>query len=386
MTKRVAVIGAGLAGLNAARTLRSRGLDVSVFEAHDSIGGRMRSENIDGFICDRGFQVVNAQYAEIIESGVAKRLDIRPIPKGAEMWQAGSLRTIGDPRTSVRHLLGDLSSKTGRLKEKIEFLRYLARSTEDISFGAALDSCGSFFHLTLKPFLDGVTLCDCAEVDNRMVRELIHWFIKGNPGIPRGGAQALPNLLAEGLSINLNSPVEKIGDRWIVVNGEKLSFDALIMATDPRHAASLLKGEAVEMNSSTTWFHAIPAGLVTTKYLRIPLGTPFVNSIFLSNIAPELAPVGYSLIASTTLRELGESEVSDLLRSIWKIPVPKLIYRATIEDSLPMIRPGHIRHSTSKASDGLYVAGDWRSIPAQQGALLSGRLCAQEVIADLAAL
>ena len=58
----VVVIGAGLAGLRAAGLLCARGLDVAVLDAADRPGGRVATDEIDGFRCDRGFQVLNTSY------------------------------------------------------------------------------------------------------------------------------------------------------------------------------------------------------------------------------------------------------------------------------------------------------------------------------------
>lgn len=53
----MAVIGAGIAGLVCARILTRAGLVVKVFEASDGVGGRVRTDEVDGFLLDRGFQV-----------------------------------------------------------------------------------------------------------------------------------------------------------------------------------------------------------------------------------------------------------------------------------------------------------------------------------------
>ena len=85
---RVGIIGAGLAGLNAARALNRAGIDYEIYEASDRIGGRVTSDLIDGYICDRGFQVVNSAYSELLETGIAKDLGIRALPKGAQIGRA----------------------------------------------------------------------------------------------------------------------------------------------------------------------------------------------------------------------------------------------------------------------------------------------------------
>ena len=63
----VLVVGAGLAGLSAAIHLQNAGRSVTVIESSDRAGGRVTSDHIDGYICDRGFQLINSKYPALIE-------------------------------------------------------------------------------------------------------------------------------------------------------------------------------------------------------------------------------------------------------------------------------------------------------------------------------
>ena len=185
MQAQVGIVGAGLAGLNAGRYLKMRGIESVIFEASDRVGGRVTSDYIDGFICDRGFQVVNPAYAELIETGVLARILIHSLSKGLEIRDGSELMRIGDPRSSLSYLPALISAKSGKVREKYAFLKYLLASSEDIDFATSMEECGSLYSKTLKPFLDGVVLGDVGEISNRVVRELIHWFIKGKPEIGR---------------------------------------------------------------------------------------------------------------------------------------------------------------------------------------------------------
>ena len=72
----VLIVGAGLAGLSAALSLQAAGKDVLVVESSDRAGGRVASDLIDGFICDRGFQLINARYPALQELDVIKELSL----------------------------------------------------------------------------------------------------------------------------------------------------------------------------------------------------------------------------------------------------------------------------------------------------------------------
>ena len=116
------VIGAGLAGLSAALTLQESGADVTVLESSDRVGGRIASDLIDGFILDRGFQLVNLNYPEIKRWGIGEDLDFKVAPRSVRVSFADKFVTLGDPRNFP---LSTLSSRSGSLISKIGFLRYL---------------------------------------------------------------------------------------------------------------------------------------------------------------------------------------------------------------------------------------------------------------------
>lgn len=384
---RVIVIGAGLAGLNAARVIAKAGHDVEIFESSERIGGRVHSDVIDGFICDRGFQVINPAYSELRETGLVNSLDIRPLPKGARIINGDDRYLVGDPRSDLRYLKGDLSSRSGSLSEKIRFLRYLWQVSEDVSFGVAMQECGHFYDRTLAPFLTGVFLSSPDSLSNRMARELIHWFIKGEPGLARGGAKRLPELLAQNLTVRFNRSVTKITTNQVLTSDGIEKCDAIVLAADPLSSARLCGIPTPEMAGCVTWYHSAPAETVSLKEIQIPLHSPIINSIVLSNTAADYAPKDRQLIATTTLIDINPAELHKELDSLWQRPTEKweLVMRTVVENALALHRPSQVLVQPSTIEKGIYLAGDWRAIPAQQGAMLSGRLAALAVISDLQA-
>jgi phytoene dehydrogenase-like protein len=344
MSIKVIVVGAGLAGLNAAQILRANGYEVTVLEQQSRIGGRVATDLIDGYRCDHGFQVINPAYSELRRTGLIEKLQIHPLSKGFEIFMDEKLVRVGDPRKGLGYLLGDLSSRTGTLSEKVH--------PDDVS--------------------------------SLMAHELLRWFIRGNPGVPHLGVQALPRLLGESLDIRTETRVQRIKSREVQTSEERLSADVVLIATNEVAAASLLDQPAPSMNKSVTWYHSVPAGEIKSNHLRLDPADVFVNSVAISNVAPSYAPVGRTLISSTALDVIPSSEVLTRVGALWGVDPKSLenVQHFEITQSLPKHLPGKPLISPSRVSENIYIAGDHRATPSQQGALLSGRLAAEAIIAD----
>ena len=376
LDKEVTVIGAGLAGLSAALTLQGAGRLVRVIEASDRVGGRVASDVIDGFTLDRGFQLINSQYPELKRLKVMEEVDFIAAPRAVEISLGEDRIVLGDPRS---HPLSAFSSETGSLTSKVNFLRYLySHSSVSISVEDELQKLGDLYKKVLCPFLTGVFLTSPANVNAVIGKEIIRSFISGKPGIPTRGVGALPEALAKRLSnielgCNINSLNELTGP--------------VIVATDVTTAAQLLDMTSVpKLATSTTWYHEIPTQLTSSKCLVIDgqKRGPVVNSIAISNLAPSYAPAGKTLLSSTTVEFASESEVRRHLALLWGADSSdwSLIAKYEIPKSLPIFAPGAQGVTSAKIANNIYVAGDYRSTPSQNGALLSGRLAAEELLFD----
>jgi hypothetical protein len=382
VTKRVLVIGAGWAGLNAARILNERGFQVKILEKSDRVGGRVTSDFVDGFTLDRGFQVINPNYGELRETKAIESVVMNSLPKGLDLRTDLETFRVGDFRKNLRYLKGNLNRGTGDINEKLAFLRYLRQKTEDIEFKAAMVEVGSFYSKVLKPFLNGVFLTDSDFVSNRVARELIHWFIKGNPGIPDGGVRELSEVLAAGLDIEFGVEVKAVGSQEVVTNSGKESADAVVLATDPVVASEMIGSKAPGMSYSETWYFKVPKGEISSDHLRVGGNGPVVSTVAISNVASSYAPEDSTLVAATSLIHSPEPEIRSHLSYLWEIPTDnwETIEKYQIPNSLPFHGPGQDLTSGVLSNTGIFLAGDWRATPSQQGALLSGRLAALAVI------
>lgn len=382
------VIGAGLAGISAALTLQKAGHPVTVIDGADRAGGRIATDVIDGFILDRGFQLINLNYPEIKRLGLAKELDFKTAPRTVGISIGSRRHAIGDPRQAP---LSIFSSKTGTLREKGSFLKYLATKPvmdEDVQTHLLRCGTGGFYYKVLQPFLQGVFLTDPSQVSAVVGRELIRSFISGKSGIPAHGVGTFSQTLVEKIiDLRLNTQVQEIRDNRILTNQGEIVATKIILATDLTTAAQLLDADQVSpLISSTTWYHATDVAPTDGAELILDAEHrgPVVNSLVISNLSKDYAPAGQNLISSTTITHASESEVRRHLALMWGSSTEnwRLIAKYEINSALPLFAPGKTKAKSSKFNEIIYLAGDYLSAPSQNGALMSGRLAAQELLLD----
>src|SRR6056297_3293834 len=140
------IIGGGLAGLSCATRLAGRGQEFSVVEATDRVGGRVRTDQVDGFHLDHGFQVLLTAYPACRELLDYDALRLRPFDPGALIRQAGRFAVLGDPWRRPSQALATAVNPVGSLSDKLRIakLRYTSR----------LGSLDDLYHRTDAPTID----------------------------------------------------------------------------------------------------------------------------------------------------------------------------------------------------------------------------------------
>jgi protoporphyrinogen oxidase len=380
----VLIIGAGLAGMSAAISLQEAGRDVQIIESSDRPGGRVTSDIIDGFICDRGFQLINSKYPALQSLDVIKEIDFIRAPRVIEVSLGNDRRALGDPRVAPWTAL---DKATGTIPEKLSLLRFLASTPkENQSVEDVLRSSGSVYARALRPFLQGVFLTDPKNVDARYGQSIIKSFVTGSIGVPRKGVAELSKALATRVrSITYGVQVDSLEEKVVKTSAGDFNATTVIVATDATTATQLLGlAEVPRMAGCITWYHAVtnnPSGngrLVVDGQNRGPI----INSIVMSDISSSYAPLGQHLVSTTTDLGATESDVRRHLAVMWGMSTHdwQLIAKYEIPAALPIQNVGRALTQTVKVSENVFVVGDHRAVPSQQGALFSGRLAAELIL------
>jgi len=400
----VVVVGAGLAGLAAGRQLRAGGRTAVVLEASDGVGGRMRSEIVDGVTVDRGFQLLNPAYPEAARVLDLAALHLRPFDAGVLVAGSDGSHLVADPRRRPGALVSSVRHAPGSRLEQARFAAYAVRLASgdgrrlltgpDTSVGEAYAVFGELTDRVLAPFLSGVLFDDSMTTSRRFTDLLLRAFVRGTPCVPARGMQAIPDQLAAGVEVRLGTPVRAVTPTSVTTDDGVLVARAVVVATDPAIAGVLLPGlDLPVMRSGTTWWHLADAPGAPLTGGRAVLVVdpdrrgPLVNSVVVSNAASGYATHGRALVASTALGTAGISqrEVRDHLTLLYGVDTTNWDEVAVqrITATVPAVPPGSPLRRPA-GHDGVFVAGDHRDTASIQGALVSGRRIADAVLRLLA--
>jgi protoporphyrinogen oxidase len=374
--------------MNAAIQLQKAGREVVLLEAAERAGGRVQSDSIDGFTCDRGFQLINAKYPELVTLKVLDKLDFKFADRAINVAIDEELHRLGDPR---RYPFAAFDLATGSVFEKLAVTRaILGKPKADQSIAEYLVSAGlgKTFDRALRPFLRGVYLTDLSNVSADTGLEIIKTFIGGKPGLPSGGVGALSKSMANEINdLRLGVTVNSIKPGLVATSEGHISANEIIVATDSTTSAQLLDQTSVtKLAGCTTWYHSAPKAPVSHGQLIVDGQNrgAVINTLVISNFIPEYAPTGKNLVSSTTDVGVTESEVRRHLATLYNCDNRdwELIAKYEIPAALPIGSKRITQPIESRIREGIYLAGDGQVGPSQNGALKSGRLAAMAVLAN----
>ncbi|GAB2483817.1 NAD(P)/FAD-dependent oxidoreductase [Luteococcus sediminum] len=392
----VIVVGAGLAGLACARALREHDLRPVVLESQGRVGGRATSDEVDGFVVERGFQVLNPAYPHLRATGVVGQLGLQSFPRSVRVRHAGRLDELTDPTRHPASLPGDL--RTGLVGARdVALARVATRLVgADRRRGDAFDAAGftgPLRHKVVDPFLAGVLCEDDGSTSARFTAWLASMFLLGTPGLPTGGMRRLGEALAEGLDVRLDHPVTGIDtdDGHVKTPHGNLTGRAVVLAAGPVPTADLAGQGRPSTHPTTTWWFATeqapsPSGAI---HVDGEQSGPIVTTSVVSHAAPDHAPAGQHLVAALTLAdgEVDEQAVRAHASHIYGIGTEAWRTLAVhhIPHSLPTVAPGQFAQDRIGFQGEAVLCGDQFGNASIDGAIASGRAAAAEVARRLGA-
>ncbi len=405
----VVIVGAGLAGLACATALHRKGVASVVLEASDGVGGRVRTDVVDGFRLDRGFQILLTAYPEaeaVLDYGA---LDLRRFEPGASIALGDRFAVVGDPLRRPGDLFASLVAPVGSLADKVRILALVASVRRgsaasllrraDMTTAARIAQVGfsaEFVERFLRPLFAGIQLDPDLEVSSRRFEIILRMLAVGDAAVPDRGMGEIPAQLARRLDegqIRLDAPVRAIdGATAVLASGERVTGRVLVVATEGPVAAELVGlADPGSRSVGCLWFAAEAPPIEGRRLVLDGTGSgPVRNLAVLSEVAPGYAPTGGTLIAAAVP---GPGAFADDL-----VPAARAQLRGwfgAVVDRWELLRVDRIRHGQPDQvppfhpkqpvalGGGVYVCGDHRDTASIQGALYSGRRTAQAVLAEL---
>ena len=407
---RVVVVGAGLAGLTCAVELASRGIDCLVVEASDGIGGRVRTDVVDGFRLDRGFQVLLTAYPEARRALDYGALRLKPFFPGAVIRAGGRFRRLADPwRAPVAAVTGVLSGvvpptdalRIARLRHRL--LGGVGTPKGRRSFGPTSDRLAAegFSNTAIKrffrPFFGGVFLDPELGTSERQMEFVFRMFASGDIAIPALGMGEIPAQLAArlpGSAIRTHCRVDSVDGTGVRLdNGDTLDADAVVVAVDAgtAHRLGVVSHEPRWRTTTCVYFDAPVAPIGGPALILNGEGEGPVNNLcVMSEVSPEVAPPGSSLVSVTVIgrrheTEAGEAGVRAQLAGWFGETVNQWrhLRSYSIDRALPAYEEPLEAEASARVRNGLFVCGDYLADPSINGAMSSGRFAAEAVAAQL---
>ncbi|NIB99017.1 NAD(P)/FAD-dependent oxidoreductase [Halobacterium sp. R2-5] len=425
---RVVVVGGGLAGLTAGRRLAAEGFDVTLFERREDVGGRVRSRRSDGYVFDRGFQVLFTAYPAAKRELDFDALDLRAFSPGATICRGDRRSVLADPLREPTALAESVLNTEVSTTDKLRTLRLRAdlkaKSVDEIfaepdaTIEQHLYARGfseRYVERFVRPFYGGITLDTGLDTSKRVFEFTFKMLSEGKTVVPADGMGTITRQLADravrqDARVVTETPVERVepgdGSVSVQIPGETVEAGAVVVAADPKSSRELTDVEAVptEGRGCVTQYFAVPAGhpLADSDRIHLNAGGEVPTTVApLSGVAPEYAPEGRALVAATTV---GHESAGDDVRpesdgdlqtrtrealAAWYPAASLGDFELLRTDRLSFAQfaqpPGvHERLPDVRDPDGaVYLAGDYTHDSSINGALESGKAAADAVAADL---
>jgi len=409
----VVIVGAGIAGLCTARVLNLAGISTTIFESSDDVGGRVRTDKLDGFLLDRGFQVYLTAYPEgkaIIDHGA---LGLKSFSHGAMIRAEGKFTTLHDPFRHPTKFIEAALSSAGSMSDKLK-VGSLRRELKAFDLKAIWDRpetttletlktrgfSDRFIERFFRPFYGGVFLDRSLRTSSRMFEFTFRMFADGDAAVPEAGMGALARHIHVRLRANetrLNTLVERADDNGVNLHGgQRIMARAVVIATDQSSAARLLDQPSTRSWSGTTCIYFAADKAPVDKPILVLNGDgrgPVNHLAVMTNVTKSYAPAGQHLICANIVGQpthSGDALLADVREQLTEWFGGEVSrWRHLKSYHLPYSLPDQSAPSLAeprrpvRVKKGLYVCGDHVDQASINGAMESGRRAAEAVMMDM---
>lgn len=406
---KIHIIGAGISGLIAAKVLENHGYQPTIIEATDQPGGRVKTDIIDGYTLDHGFQVLLTSYPAAQKHLDFEALDLQYFLPGAVIFNQGKQKTIGDPVRNTSLLFPTLISNVGYLSDKLKVLRlnsmlkkktivqiFSEKEMKTISFLEVFGFSKSIIEQFFRPFFSGIFLEPNLETSSRMFQFIYKMFGSGFAAIPKSGIAAIPNQLVsklENTNFRYQTTVKSVYDGKIILeNGENIESHFTIVATEPNAIIPNLKEQETSWKSCDTFYFE-----TNTRVIEKPLiglisdSDSIINNIVYPTCWKTAKKSKKELLSVTVVKQhhLDEVEIVKRIESELKlhcdIQVHRFIKRYNIQKALPNLT--NLRYeipaTETKLTNSIFLAGDHQINGSLNAAMISGEKAALGIINTL---
>ena len=400
------IIGGGISGLIAARVLEEHGLSATIIEATDRLGGRVKTDVLDGYSLDHGFQVLLTAYPAAKKYLDFDALALQEFLPGSAIFKNGKQKIIGDPLRNLSLLIPTLFSEIGTVNDKLKILalnrRLKKKSIQNIfaekeqTTLAYLENIG--FSETIItdffiPFFSGIFLENKLDTSSRMFEFVYKMFGEGNAALPKDGIQAIPKQLFEKLKNTtcvFNTKVKSVENGSIILeSGEIIKSNFTIIATQASGLVSNLKNQATLWKSCDTLYFE-----VTKREIRKPLigliaaPNALINNIFYHTSLQTSATATKELLSVTVIDRQNltnkqlVAEVQKELKELCNIDSCTFIKQYNIPMALPKLQDieYEMLPSETRLTEAIFLAGDTQLNGSLNAAMIAGERAALEVI------
>jgi phytoene dehydrogenase-like protein len=402
------IIGAGAAGLVAAKELESYHLKVLVIDAADRVGGRLRTDKMDGFSLDHGFQVLLSAYPQVKKHLDLEALNLKAFKSGAFCFNGKNHFLVEDVNRNATAYLRMAFSPVGSIWDKLKLAKMrkevLAKSNDEIfsepemstleylkKRGFSQKIISAFF----RPFFGGIFLEDNLDTSSRQFQFIFKMFALGEATIPKDGIEAVAKQLKSQLKASqfrLNAQVKAVRNGEVELSdGEIISAKQIIIATDPSEIYPQL-AQDISWNQTQQFYFSSPKSPFPKAYIALSTAeNALINNIaVLSDVVPTYAPKGQHLISVSIKAQKAKSdnEIEEAIRkelnsagfesaNEWKV-----LRNYKIRKALPSIKNNAYSRpfEESRLAEGIYLAGDQMLNPSLNAAMISGELAAKALI------